>query len=166
MREWVTEYSLTPLALSLVPNLTPILHPTPSLPIPPPHSFTPLFNPTPTQLFHSKVREWSKRGGESGVRGGEKERGREWSEREGTRVERERGQEWIERGGREGRERDGGEWSERGDKRSESERERDGASVVRERGARVERDRKGRDWREREGAWRERGVSGARERGA
>lgn len=104
MRDWVTVYSLTPLTLSLVSNLTPIYHPIPSLPIPSPHSITPLFNPTPTPLFHSKVREWSKRGargrgreggGESGAR-----KGQEWSVRkgdsgysEGARVERERGQE-------------------------------------------------------------------------
>lgn len=131
MREWVTEYSLTPLALSLVPNLTPILHPTPSLPIPPPHSFTPLFNPTPTQLFHSKVREWSKRGGESGVRGGEKEWVREWSE-SGAR---ERVQEW--------RERKGQEWIERGESGA-----REGTSGLKERekGTRGGEKEMGREW--------------------
>lgn len=162
MREWVTEYSLTPLALSLVPNLTPILHPTASLPIPPPHSFTPLFNPTPTQLFHSKVRERSKRGGESGAR----ERVQEW---------REKGGKSGSKGAREGRERGGEkemgrEWSETGGKRSEREkgaRKRWGESGVRKRGARVERERKGvigeRRGMEREGReWSER----ERERGA
>lgn len=157
MREWVTVYSLTPLALSLVPNLTQILHPTPSLPIPPPHSFTPLFNPTPTQLFHSKVREWSKREGESGVRGGEKERGREWREREGARVEREKGGKSGSKGAGERSEKEMGESGAREGRRGVKARERKrwGESVVRERGARVERDRKGRDWRERGGVERE-----------